>query len=923
MRREPAEVATGNMAERKVGRTDPPVFMFPVLRTRVLDTLQTGAGLVAKVVSIVAPVGYGKTVLMSMLFADLRRLGKQCLWFGLDERDSTIDGVLGALGALLDNRESAQHPTQALFHGHDTLERRIDALLELIDRYPIPLTLFVDNLNYCKDVALGALLDKLIFQTRPSLQVVFSSTEALPLNVSRAFLEGLIRQVGTAELSFDREEVGGVLGAELCSRIGSQGQAEVARHTEGWPAAVRMAQIILSNTSQPLAALTGFSGSDEGLAHLLNRQVLSGFPAEVRDFLLCIGLLRTFSLDLCSHATGSERAGDDLAYLLQRNVFIIPLDRNRHWYRLHGLFREFLLDEAERVLPRERRRQVLRQAAAWCERNGYWREAIDYALDAGEARFACRILEQAAPGFVRDQGDLPQYIQWIERLHEGGQQAGPEAEYWFAWALSFRRRYEYARQQSVELEQRIQGEPGQPVDAGRRSALQRRIAILRTSIDSLTDRLEDAHRGAGEWLAEAGKGADDAFNIAAAHCIESCYFTNQFRFVQVRRSLQAARESAFQTNSAYVDGWVAAYAALISVYEGDYATAYPELVAALASARAALGDTSGIAGTLALIGAKCAIQMGLDAEARQLIQIGILSSRHHGFLEAASCGVEAALLLWQGEADDALAPGVLREAAACYPPRLALMLSCLLIRRLIGLGRKEEAIAEGLRIGLVCDPAGQPNPAPPTSTIAHLQELLDLAVIDLLAATGRLAQADTALAAEAFKARANGRMATLVDLELGRAALALRSDRGQMAVRHMTRAIGIAAPRRIVRPFADHADILAVLLTEKKLTAAGFALQEEQRFFAEICQRLPGDDPVARNELKAQPETPRLLSALTRREIELLGLVDAGLSNQQLADRTHVSLTTIKWHLQNLYRKLDVSSRSAALARARGLSLLR
>ncbi len=504
----------------------------------------------------------------------------------------------------------------------------------------------------------------------------------------------------------------------------------------------------------------------------------------------------------------------------------------------------------------------------------------------------------------------------------GGHHAGPEAEYWFAWALAFHRRYEYSRQQSVELEQRIQGQLNKRGDAGKRAALQRRIAILRTSIDSLTDRLEDAHRGAGEWLADSGKEVDDAFNVAAAHCIESCYFTNQFRFVQARRSLQAARESAFQANSAYVDAWVAAYASLISVFEGDYATAYPELVSALATARASLGDTSGIAGTLALIGAKCAIQMGLDAEAWQLIQIGIQSSRNHGFLEAACCGVEAALLIWKGGRDEALAPSVLRDAAACYPPRLALMLSCHLIRRLIGLGRKEEAIAEGIRVGLVTDSSGQPNPVPPTSSIAHLQELLDLARIDLLIATGRLAQAEAALIDETHKAKASGRMATLVELELAWVALAVRSDRPHMAVRHMTRAISIAAPRRIVRPFEDHAEIVVALLRDKKVTSACFVLQEEQRFLGEICQRLPVDVSSVQDDLRLLQGEPHLLSSLTRREIELLGLVDAGLSNQQLADRTHVSLTTIKWHLQNLYRKLGVSSRSSALARARAMSLL-
>lgn len=913
----------GRFSERKVGRTDPPFFMFQPLRTQILESVQTSAGLAGKVISIVAPVGYGKTVFMSMLLADLRRMGKQCLWLGLDERDTTVEGIVSVIGALLNGREFEQHPTQVLFRGNEPIGQRIDALIDLIDRYPIPFTLFVDNLNCCTDEGLGRLLDSLIFRTGPTVQLVLASTQELPLNISRACLEGLIRQIGHAELSFSHAEVGGLLGTELSARIGTQGIKEVARHTEGWPAGVRMAQIILNDTDQPLAALASFSGSDEGLAHLLNRKVLSGFPADVRDFLMCIAQLRTFCLDLCGFATDGKHAGAHFAYLVQRNVFIIPLDRNRDWYRLHGLFREYLLDEAHRTIALERRQEVLRRAALWCETNGYWREAIDYALESGEFPIAVRILEHAAPGFVRDRGDIPQYIKWIEILHGQCHQAGPEAEYWFAWALSFGRRYEYARQQSADLDNRIQDQSSKRGDAGKKAALKRRIAILRTSIDSLTDRLEDAYRGALQWLAEAGSGSDDPFNVAAAHCIESCYFTNQFHFVQARRCLQAARESAFQANSAYVDGWVAAYAALVSVYEGDYAAAYPELVTSLASSRSALGEKAAIAGTLALIGAKCAVQMGLDIEARKLLQIGIQSSRHHGFVEAAGCGIEAAVLLWSGARDDAISPSLLREAVGVYPPRLALMLSCYLIQRLIILGRKDEALVEGMHIGLAVDSSAHAGLRHPVTTIAHQQELLELARIDLLVATGRVAQAEEAVTGEMRKAKAGGRMATLVALELTKATLAVRSDRLHLGIRHLTRAVSIAAPRRIVRPFDDRAEIVAAIIKENRPSALAFILQEEQRFFAEICQRLPNREQAGRAGSSLLDGDLRLLSDLTRREFELLSLIDAGLSNQQLADRTSVSLTTIKWHLQNLYRKLGVPSRSAALARARALNLLR
>mgnify|MGYP000399664779 CR=1 FL=1 len=117
-----------------------------------------------------------------------------------------------------------------------------------------------------------------------------------------------------------------------------------------------------------------------------------------------------------------------------------------------------------------------------------------------------------------------------------------------------------------------------------------------------------------------------------------------------------------------------------------------------------------------------------------------------------------------------------------------------------------------------------------------------------------------------------------------------------------------------------HADALASTLAGLKPGDVGLASVDEQRFFNELCGRLntaPADRAAAMRGAE-----PKLLGKLTRKELELLRLLATGLSNQQVADHREVSVTTIKWHLQNLYAKLNVSSRSAALARARALNLL-
>lgn len=895
--------------ERKVGRSDPPAFVFEPLRIAILDRVLGSNGLSHKLLGIVAPVGYGKTVLMSQLMADLQRAGKQCLWYALDERDTTADAVIGGLRSLLQNRPSKLHPTQALFSGDETLDRHIDALIDTLNRYPLPITLFIDNLHYCNEPALGRLLDRLCFATRASVNLVLSGTSALPLNSTRAVLEGLIRSIGPADLSFGVDEVARLLGPQLCAALGKAGVAAVAQQTEGWPAATRMAQIILTGSATPRTALDGFAGTDEGLAYLLNRQVLSGFSAEAREFLLVISLLRSFCLDLCRHASGDPRAAEWLDDLVKRNVFIIPLDRNGDWYRLHGLFRDYLVREAGRSLSDSRRRAVMRRAALWCEKQGYWREAVDYALASESPTTACQILERIARSFVRDRGDVLQYLRWIEALHARRLEAGPEAEFWYIWALAFCRRYEQARQHSARLSARLATQDGDS------AVLQRRLAILRISIDSLSDHLDDAYAGAVHWMASACDD-DDPFNVAAAACIASGYHVSHFHFAEARRSIQGARQAAFQTGSAYVDGWVSAYASLAPIYEGDCATAYAALVLALDAAREALGGPAGISSNLALLAARCAIDMGLASEARQLLQYGLKAVRTHGFLEATALGVEAAVLLWTGVDDEVVGLATLHEIAAVYPPRLAQMLSCFLIRRLLELGRVQEAVDEAARLGL-----HEPGALAEQRRIPQMRELIVATELELLIAEGRQKQAEALIATALTEARKSGRQARLIELLLLRGQLAAATQRDSLLRRDLVQAIRIATPRRIVRPFLRHAETLATTLSELKPGDAGLASVDEQRFFNELCGRL-SSVPAKGRDAGRQGAEPKLLGKLTRRELELLQLLATGLNNQQLADHGEVSLTTIKWHLQNLYAKLNVSSRSAALAQARVLNLL-
>ncbi len=895
-------------------RPNPPSFMFLPVRTRLLDELLRERALPPKLLSIVAPVGYGKTVIMSELHAALNVAGKPCFWIGLDERDSNVERVIRAMHQTLAPADANLDPIQALLHGDTSLEARIEKLLGVIAGLPQPSTIFIDNLNSCVDEALGILCDALIFDTPRAVRLVWTGTTELAINLGRAKLEGLIRQIGLTELSLGTAEVRELLGADMAGRIGEAGVEMVTRQTEGWPAAVRMAQIILDNAERPMAALNAFSGSDNDIAALLNRQVLRGFPPDLRDFLMALGLLHTFSIELCKQATGFADADRHLDFLLRHNVFVIPLDRNREQYRLHGLLRDFLQREARHSLAPERRRAVLRRAAEWCQAHNEWRDAIDYALAAGETAMASDIMERTAALLIHGRGDIEQYIEWIEGLLMANVEIGWKALFWYVWSLIFHRRYETGRIQQQLLTRRLARyrTAGAPVP----DDLPASIEYLGICLDLLTDRLDDTYARTERWLVMENSG--DSYAHASVIGLRSICLMSFFRFAEARQNLGRIRPIMREISGAYTMGWVGMTQAAISIYEGDYRLARREMENCLAQASESLGADAILCDTIALVGAKCALELGQHGEARELLRLGLRTAYNHGLLDGILCGVDAAVGLWNGYDDTLVSIAHLREIAFGYPRRLALSLSCLLTRRLLRLGRLREAQAEAILVGLG---AGSEPDAEQMAKPCY-RDLWSATRIDLLVAGGCYDRAEL-LIGESFRlAVGEGRAARQVELHLVRVLIGMQTGNPRAAAKSLVLAISLAAPRGIVRPFIEQAGTIANLVNDTKVSAWTFALPEERAFFARICADLPVGNPLAHEYWSPWAGEAGTAIAPTPRESELLALLDIGLSNQCIADHTQTSVGTIKWHLKNLYRKLGVSSRSAALARARSLGLL-
>lgn len=918
-----------------VAQSSPPTFFFPVTEASALRTLSEESTSLAKLVAVVAPTGYGKTVLLSTLFRRCMRWGAGCWWFALDERDESADRLLVFLEARLAAADAAHPPldeVMAIYRGQEPDDERIERIVARLLRVRLPVILFIDNINCCRDPALARLLSALVFNTPPWLKLVLASTETLPLDLVRCKLEGLLTLFGVAELNFDADGVREVFGPALCARLPRTAFDIVVRYTEGWPSAVRLAQIFLSSSADPALALDNLAGTDQDIASILNAKVLNGFTAALKAFVLRLCQLRDFDYSLARIATEDPLTQGHLRYLCERNVFIIAIDGGQR-HRLHNVFRGFLLDQARQDLAPAVRKQVLDRAADYCREDGRCADALDYALDGGNAALAADILEQSSPVFVRDLGYHGRYLAWVRRLHAAGEEGGWETNYWYIWALAFRRRYEQARAELARFAERLElAVKGQDRDRARLATILRRIEVIRIVIDISADHLPAVRRNAEQWLAGTDRGmghvakagADSAFEIATVSCAAGYRDANAGELKAARAMVRLAAVYSAQADNAYGLGWVAAIDALIKLREGDYGVAHANLADAMASVRRTLGEDAGIYGTLALLAAKAAIEMDRKDEAQELLARGWNQIFTYGLVDTTAHGLDAALKLWSGHdgTETKVSLKKLRKIAAVYPPRLSLMLSCYLVRRLIQLGRLDEARHEAAVLDI--------GPTFKESLRAEVQEVYGAALGDLVQATqldlgialGRLKQAGAAVSDEVVRAKAEWRSGRQVELALDEAFLSHCSHRPAPARRHLMRAVALAARCRYLRPFRDRQSLIASLVNETRPRDWPFASEEERHFFTEICSGLK----VGRGSVPAHAEeadgTPALSEMPTAREFQLLGFVDAGLSNQDIADRLSLSVATVKWHLYNLYAKLGVKNRVAALARARALNLL-
>jgi LuxR family maltose regulon positive regulatory protein len=400
-----------------------------VPRPRLTQRLATGARLIL----IAAPAGFGKTSILTEWLATLDG-DTAVAWVSLDERDdpenqfwayviTALDRAVPGVGTTALDLLAAANPTEAA----------LATLINDLDASAREIVLVLDDLHTIENPAIHAGLAFLVDGLPENVRLVIATRADPPLPLARLRALGGLLELRAADLRFTADEAAEYLNGSMGLGVGDDDVRALGERTEGWIAAIQLAALSLRGRDDAAAFIAGFAGDDRYVVDYLVEEVLQQQDDAVRTFLLETSILSRLTGDLCDAVTGTTGGGGILESLDRANLFLVPLDDRREWYRYHHLFGEMLRARLLDERP-ERVADLHGRASEWLEQNGSPTEAIDHALDAGAFGRAAELI-LAAMRTMQQHRQEATLVQWFERLPPEAVRTTPGLSIGFAGVL--------------------------------------------------------------------------------------------------------------------------------------------------------------------------------------------------------------------------------------------------------------------------------------------------------------------------------------------------------------------------------------------------------------------------------------------------------------------------------------------------------
>ncbi len=900
-----------------------PPQLAPGLLERAGLSAMLHAGLTKRLLSVTAPAGYGKTTALAQFVARLGLLDVACAWLSVGEEDNDplrfmryLAGALQRADARLGRGALAQTEGASMV----SLDAIVTSLLHDFMGHEGRLLVVLDDFHLVHSERVHRKLEWLLGHLPPTVGMVIASRTRLPLSLSQWRLHRELVELDTEHFGLGLDEAADLVGQVSGATLDRAQLQSLHERTEGWIAGLQLASLALRDSEDKGAFVAAFSGSDRDVTDYLGEQVLERLRPELRDFLLDTAPLERFCAELCDEVRGRSDSHAMLAEVQARHLFLTGLDRSRTWFRYHHLFADYLRGRGHvHARSGDAVRALCGRASVWFQRHGLLHEAVRYAYDAQDLPRAANLVAAFSVELVQHRGEHATLLGWLERLPQALVRARPGIRTGHAWSLVLTRRLAEA---DAEL-RALESDSLNGLDEADLGAVRCTVEMIRCVYFALSDQPLRAKVAGEAWLHGWPQAPSFHTGVVANVLAAGCCATDAFE--QGVQALGIARRAFDECGAHYGLAWASALATMLALRRGDHLQALEHAQQGLAAIQHSLGVVSYAGSMLTLLAAGICWERDELDQAQHYLDLGLPFIDEHGLVEMSAAGylTQARLLRCRGELS--AAEGCLLEGESLGHrlklPRLARLLAAERCALRLATTSLDDAVRLGQSYGFLGNEPGVFLAGAEAGEAPMQEDSVELLALRLRLARSRHGEGAGALAWAIRGAQRKGHQAQLARL------LALKSvqqhvggpDSAQ-ALRTLDEALALGARCGLLRSLLDLDPLLPDLLEVIRDARCHGPVGVDQAPL-EYIERLLR---VAGRGGSAMP-APALQTAaeeLTERELRILRMMQAGLSNRELAQRLFLSEATVKWHLHNIYAKLGVRSRTGALARAQRMAVL-
>jgi LuxR family maltose regulon positive regulatory protein len=841
---------------------------------------------------ISAPAGSGKTTLAAEW---CQQLDHPITWLSIDNNDNNLVRFLNYLIAALQklDPETCQMAQKVLQTPQPiNLEPFLTSIINDINQTLGPFSLALDDYHVIETPEIHEAVSFILDHAPPHMHMVIITRSDPPLPIARLRGRGQLTEIHASDLRFRSDEIRNFLTEIMGINLFDDQIISLEKRTEGWIVGLQLAALSMQGREDKAAFINSFTGSQRYILDYLTEEVLKQQSFEIQAFLLQTSVLDRFSGPLCDFVTERADSQRILEWLEGNNLFVVPLDEERRWYRYHHLFADLLGYHLQRD-DKVRAADLHRRASVWFEQSGLIPDAVSHAIVAGDLERAADLIEWVS-WWIMSRGEMKTLLNWIDSLPSELIALRQQLGILCAWALALSGQLASVEACLLNLDDpHVQGEI---------AAVNAYVAIQRNDAVKAIEYCQQALLllSANKWFSRG----TTAINLGIAQ-------SRIGNLEAASRALTEAIQISQDADQKYLILRAMTTLGQVQKSQGLLRKAIETHQKAIDLASEPGKQPVPLAG-IAFVGIADSLYEINDLEsAMYYAREGIKLQELGGFVAYLLFGYAVLARVYQAQGDEKSALEVLKKterlAQKYDDPHLEVVLADLKVWLWVAQGNTLEASrwAQEYRISSLDDF----NSTHEVEYLAVARVLIAIATLQHQSRKDQVGDALNLLSRLLEAADMVNRKGSMIKiLTLQSLAYQAQGDL-DLALSALERSLSLTEAEGYVRTYIDEGEPM------KRLLRLAHTKGISKSYVSKLLAALQ------KNNIPSRPDV-QLVDPLSDRELEVLHLIADGLSNREIADELVVALSTIKTHVNHIYRKLNVNSRTQAVAKSQHLGLL-